>query len=444
MSETADQKLCLMPWVHLQVDPTGIVSPCAGNWKALSLGTVASQNLRKIWNGKPMRDLRLSFIQGKMPEGCEDCRLKEKWGSSPRLEMNKKFHELLSRVELTSPDGSLTEEPVSIGLDFSNRCNFRCRTCTLRYSSSIAKESFSSGRAAAPEARAFATNSGRAGSEGAGSDSDTTLAPNSDTTLAPTLAPESDTTLAPESETLLTTLGSFKEVHFSGGEPLLDDDHYRFLEALLVSGRNDVKLSYNTNLSVLEYSRWNITNLWSHFKNVLVFASFDAVGPQAELLRKGTTWSQVEENYFRLKKSVPHAQVKIYATVSAVNAFHLPTAIKKWMDLGMIREPGDLVVNVVVEPNYFCVQIFNEAERVQLANVYQDFLKTLDSTLRYSISTEIRRVLAAFTDPFDPVKRQAFRRANFTFDRIRSEKMVSAFPELMPLMLEESPGRFHD
>lgn len=385
----------------MMIDTDGTVTPCCRNFPAIKLGSARSQTADEIWNGEEMRKIRRQFLKGEIPKSCEDCGRRENWGTSLRQMMNEKFRSHFDRIQHTKEDGELPLiSPVSFGVRVSNLCNLRCRSCSTHFSSSLANEAAAfNGEAVVPVKRAF----------------------------------ESSEKISTWFQNVIPSL---EHVYFAGGEPLLDQHHYVFLEALLEAGKKDVELDYNTNLSTLVFKKWDITKMWSQFSRVRISASLDAVGVHAEILRKGTRWNEIEKNFKRLRDVVPHVDFGIFPTVSAMNAFHLPQAIRRWIEIGMIRKGSDLSVNVLTGPDHFCVRIFNDSERKTLIENYRDFAETLPYNLRASISSELNKVLGVFSEPLDSEGRKAFRYATFVFDRYRNEKLASVFPELVPVLYE--------
>jgi radical SAM protein with 4Fe4S-binding SPASM domain len=406
----SDQKsFCILPWVSLQIEADGSVLPCCRAPAKGVLGSVRRESAKEIWNAPAIRKIRRDMLAGRVPEGCAECHRRESWGEkSLRLESNERFRALLPIVERTRANGALPSDgPVCLGLRFSNLCNFRCRSCGSRNSSSLALE----------ESRTSGKPAGKAVSRAFQSSRDA-------------------------GKWVSPLLESLHYVYFAGGEPLLDDDHYVFLESLLAAGRKDVFLVYSTNFSTLSHGRWDVAKLWSRFDTVRIWASFDGVGEQAEILRKGTRWAEIERNFLRLRETAPNVGFGIFPTVSAMNAFHLPKALSRWIELGMIREPGDLLVNALTGPSHLCFRVFNERERKSLAECYRKYLENglprVSRALRAHVAGELDKVLATFREPFDPAQRKLFKRATFTLDRIRNERLISRFPELFDALYGEA------
>lgn len=380
------------------MDVDGSATPCCRS--DAKLGSVHADSLETIWNAPAIRDLRLALLRGEAPDACKNCHFVERaGGTSLRQESNRVYERFKDERNKTQIDGALkTSVPIDLGLRFSNLCNFKCRSCNPTSSSSIAQE-----LRAIPEAL------------------------QGDSVLR---AFDRDISAL---ESLIPTL---EGVYLVGGEPLLDETHYIFLERLLAAGRKDIRLVYNTNFSTLSYRQWSAPSLWAQFQEVTILASLDAVGARAEVLRKGTRWSKIEENFKRLKDEAPGVKFVVYPTVSAMNAFHLPEALSRFIDLGMLVRPENLKFNILISKECFSLRIFNDQEKSALKTLYRDFMKNL-----VGIAPETYRAIAAFLDeiiafqaPFSPAAREQFRMGTFTLDRLRSERFVDVFPELYEVL----------
>ena len=226
-----------------------------------------------------------------------------------------------------------------------------------------------------------------------------------------------------------------RKIYFAGGEPLLEEDHYLLLEKLIEKGRTNVTLSYNSNLSTLAIKNWNVLELWPKFRNVYVHASFDGIGDHAEVLRKGTSWAKLEENYEALRKVLPAKNLMIFPTISAMNAFHLPVAINHWIKLGWVKEVKDLRLNIVLGPARINLNILSLKEREELRKCYFDFIVSLrergmDQSFVENLKGQLELVLSSFSDVVWERQRVEFREWTRKLDQIRGEIFEDLFPEL--------------
>jgi len=92
-------------------------------------------------------------------------------------------------------------------------------------------------------------------------------------------------------------------MYFTGGEPLINGEHWDLLEELIAANRaHNITLVYNSNLTTLKYKDRNIADIWAHFKKVEIKCSIDAVGPTFEYIRSGAEWSRVSDNIDTLQQ----------------------------------------------------------------------------------------------------------------------------------------------
>ena len=82
--------------------------------------------------------------------------------------------------------------------------------------------------------------------------------------------------------------------------------------------------SLNANFSSLKYKDKDLIGYWKKFPQLKIWASLDAMGDTAEVIRKGTDWERIVKNMRAIKEQVPHAQFQITPTISIWNVFHFP------------------------------------------------------------------------------------------------------------------------
>jgi radical SAM protein with 4Fe4S-binding SPASM domain len=404
---------CILPWIHVRLNQDGNLFPCCRASEFYHYGSLKEQTFAEIWNGAPVRAMRLALKNGEAPPQCSDChKIESLGGVSARQEMNRHFAHAISRVEQTQADGTLAiQSLLYLDVRFSNLCNFRCRSCGPQNSSAWNDDAVQLG----------------------GVEATRVIRPKDD--------PDDLKKLLAE------ILPDLEWIYFAGGEPLLEDAHYELLESLIASGRTDVRLSYNTNFSTLERKAWRATDLWSRFKNVTVSASLDGAGEQGELLRKGMSWPRTEQNFRRLREKAPHVEFKIYSVITAMNAFHITDAIKTFLDNGMLQNPSQLQLNVALEPAYLAIHVLNEPERMQLRERYRSFVKSLEvlgsAGLKEHIANELERVLGYLASEVDHAARERFRLFTIRLDKLRGERFALLFPELFDAVYGDagtSPG----
>ena len=97
----SSSKICVLPWLHLNVNPSGSVSHCCVN-SSFIVGNLSSQSLSDIWNGEPMKLIRKQMMNGVEPFPCKSCFERERITSeSVRLHKNKFFNYSLDDISVS-------------------------------------------------------------------------------------------------------------------------------------------------------------------------------------------------------------------------------------------------------------------------------------------------------------------------------------------------------
>ena len=197
-------KGCILPWIHVHGSITGQYKACCFSEGSISpdqynLGD-HKKPITEIWNSEEYRTLRKDFLNDRIPVQCQaPCYDRENQGGhSHRQEMNFYWDKYakLQKEEFTDKEGFLKSPPIYLDIRFGNICNFRCRMCGSFASSQWREE---------------------------------------DVLLNRTVNPISDVwtnseTLWKELEKLLPYI---EELYFAGGEPLIQEGHYKLLHFLL-------------------------------------------------------------------------------------------------------------------------------------------------------------------------------------------------------------------
>ena len=249
------------------------MAPCCRSW------SVAANSIDEYWNHPNIQELRADMLAGKKNKRCEFCYQREESGFSS-LRLEAAHVDINAELAKTSPDGHHLVNLVSAEVRLSNLCNFKCRTCNGASSFAIAVET--------DEKQPIK------------------YALNSRTQLVDELKLHKDT---------------MKVMRFSGGEPLMHQEHWDLLEYFIEQGRTDMVLGYNTNGSIVTFKNKSIFEIWKHFAGIEVTMSLDAAGIKGEYWRNGTVWPKVVDNIIEMINN--GVNVGIHITVSWVNALSI-------------------------------------------------------------------------------------------------------------------------
>ena len=371
--------------------------------ETFAYGRLDEKSLTEIFNDAPAKQIRATLLQDRPFDACRNCYYLEKIGKrSLRQDGLADYSDSLKLLAETEQDGSLESSALLyLNLRFSNVCNFKCRSCGPDSSTSWQAELKSHGFPLQAKSVRVAAD-----------------VPNFWGSFDPHWK-------------------SLKHVYFAGGEPLLHDDHYSFLERLLENGRPDVSLSYNTNFSNLSFKGRSALAYWNRFKNVKISASFDGVGAHGELLRKGMDWQQTLHHFRLLRVMAPHVEFEVFPTVSVMNVFHITAALDEWIRVGMIRDKKHIQFNILNLPRHLNLNILNSEERDDLARHYREYLIRLKSSVGGELYGVIERELESVLRYFSPEiwhdERRRFRGMTDFLDHARGEKFLRLFPEHLGL-----------
>jgi MoaA/NifB/PqqE/SkfB family radical SAM enzyme len=394
---TKSKTFCIYPWIHLHASPTGEAFPCClAEYNAGNVGNCHTQTLKEIWQDKPMQQLRNNMLTEQPSAACTRCYELENSGFfSQRQSSNKHHGHHIKKLE------SNPFEMAYWDIRFSNLCNLKCRSCGHIYSSQW-----------------FQDQVKLAGPEWGKQHKPLMLAGKNETDLV---------------NQLLEHIDHVEQIYFAGGEPLMMEQHYIILDELERRGRFDVKLIYNTNFTQVKFKNRSVFDYWRKFKSVSVGASLDDFGARAEYIRKGTKWSDVEENRREMMRVCPSVDFYVSPTLSIMNALHLPDFHRYMVDQGLINVQ-DLHVNNLLDPPYYRIDIATPEYKQQIQAKYIkhiEWLRDKDPLNRATVGFESAVNFLTAKDNSSLIPK--FWQKTDQLDVIRKENCLDIIPELQAL-----------
>ena len=382
---------CILPWIHLYSNPDGTVLPCCVGDYRQSMGNVQGSDINKVFNNDNFKEMRKNMLAGKRCSQCSACYRDEDAGNSSfRKHSNEQFEKHIDdAIKNTNADGTLDSFQLRyLDIRWSNICNFKCRSCGPLYSSSWATEH---------KQKNVYTFAG-------GINNDDLY------------------------EQFLPHFDTIEEFYFAGGEPLLTDKHYDILEYLIEHNRTDVKLRYNTNMSVLKYKSKNVLELWKKFSNVYIGASLDSWGPRAEYIRHGTEWKTIENNLKKIKDEAPHIHLQTNTVVSILNIKTLTQFIDYMLtnNLVDVKNYNPHFYNIM-NPDFLSLSLLTDKERKEVIDTIQEYSIIHKGNIEYSLKAVINGLK---TIKHDPSLKQLFKKEISYYDILRNENGANTFPEL--------------
>jgi len=399
-----NKTFCMLPWTGINIEPNSRVSPCC-EFQG-SLGDSSTHSLETIWNSSLWKQIRTKMLAGQPVEACNKCYQKESMGRDTlRLSVNRLLVDQIGTVNLTQDDGHLDQFHLSHwDMRYNNLCNLACRSCSPDASSSWHQ----------PAVKLGLIDADRTPMLIAGRDNNDIF------------------------QQIVQHIGHVKQIYFAGGEPSMIDKFYDILELLDAHGRNDVNLVYNINMSRLSLSKRSLLNLWQRFPNVSIGASLDGEYQRGEYLRQGLKWDDVVNNRRMMQDLCPHIDFWVNATVSILNALHLPDFHQSWVEKKLIK-PEDFNVHLLFSPGYLRVDHSPDSMKDKIKQVYNrhlDWLIPKDSLGRATYGFRSVMNYIENNHEFDPVD---FWHKIQQLDQFHNTDMMHCFPELSFLQDNKQP-----
>ena len=349
---------CPIPWIFEAVKANGDIRVCCHADEHKGKGVVydshgraynAGRNeLSESRNADKMRRIRRNMLNGVWSDECGRCKKEEENGLvSRRSWENKTWEFTIEKArEVTQVDGTIdvNETPVTYwDLRFGNFCNLRCRMCGPQDSS------------------AWYDDWARLGKEFNADPEDFEWANN-----------EHFWTQLEEN------IPNMEWVYLAGGEPLLIERHYDFLEKCIAMDCSMyITLEYNTNLTFLPE---RVTEAWKHFKEVRVGASIDGYGKVFEYQRYPAKWDKIYDNLKLLDNMPDNIQSHLAFTVTAYNVNHMPDFMMwKLSKSGFKRINSSnirpiLSYHMAHKPEYLNIRVLPEKYKLETTKKFKQFV----------------------------------------------------------------------
>ena len=391
---------CMLPWMHLHAFPDGRAYPCCFGLDRYPVGNANKDSIKEIFNGDKMKQIRKNMLENKPCRECAKCYDQEKSGFfSLRLSSNKHFGHMIGLTESTQSDGTADFVIKYWDIRFSNLCNMSCRSCGTWFSSNWYED----------HKKIYGRDPGH------------------DKIMRVGRTPTDIW------EQLLENFDHVEQFYFAGGEPLIMEEHYRILKELDRRKMYHVRLIYNTNFSKLQFKDMNVLELWNKFDSVSIGASLDAEGPRAELMRKGTKWSDIIDNRKKMMEISPNVDFYVSSTVGLVNALHVPDFHKSWVEKGYIK-PDGFNFNLLQWPTWQRMDMLPIEYKKRIEEKYLEHIKWLNN--KDSLTRATKGFESAIKWMYDKDTIQHlphFFELTKKYDSVRNEKITDVFPELKEL-----------
>jgi organic radical activating enzyme len=367
---------CPIPWIFQAVRANGDIRVCCQANVTKNQGVIrkldgtaynAGQDvLEESRNAEMMKNIRLNMLNGVWSEECGRCKKEEENGLvSRRTYENQQWKFTIDEARSkTTSDGTISDVPVIYyDLRFGNFCNLKCRMCGPTDSSAWYDDWIK-----LTGTNKFKDTSGEVSilEDSKGYYSTEFDWPNHE----------------PFWDQLESNVHNIQHVYFAGGEPMLIERHYDFLERCIDQDvAKNMIIEYNTNMSTLPT---RVTKLWESFKQVRVGASIDGMGSMLEYQRYPAKWEKTLRNLEYLDSMPANIIAWLAFTVTAYNVNHMIDFMKwKLVKSGFIKINSTnrrpiITHHVAHNPKHLNIRVLPHQYKQELTEKFYDFLKWVE------------------------------------------------------------------
>lgn len=427
---------CPIPWNFQAIRANGDIRICCQANVTANQGVIrkpdgtaynaGKDDLTESRNAELMKNVRVNMMNGVWSEECGRCKSEEENGlTSRRSYENEQWRYNFDKVKNdTAPDGTIDPEKFPIvyyDLRFGNFCNLKCRMCgptdsNAWYEDWMTLTGTNSFKDTSGQMEIVKTKKGL----------------------------EVSAFNWVENEAFWTQLESsihnIQHVYFAGGEPMLIERHYEFLEKCIAAdAAKNIVIEYNTNMSTLPSK---VTTLWTKFKQVRVGASVDGKGAVVEYQRYPVKWDKIHRNLLTLDQLPPNIIGWLAFTVTVYNVTHM-IDFMKWK----LTESGFKKINssarrpiithhVAHHPKHLNIRVLPDEYKLEVTAKFQEFVEWANATeFPKRIKSEAEIIAKGVTNYMNSESYYDKHWKEFVdyttkLDEIRGESFLNIVPEL--------------
>lgn len=387
---------CSALWTAIYQSPNGSISPCCV-WNG-SLGNVNNTSIEDVFNSEYVNRLKNKMLDGKKIHQCKYCYNIEKHtnSESTRHFFNKHF---IDKIEWESSDVQF----VYWDLRISNLCNFKCRMC----SHGLSSEWYNDWKSLGNEPK------------------------------------EKVVKIDDKSNFWQQLKEHYKyvdSIYFAGGEPFMNEHHYKILEDLVDRKLYDTKIIVNTNASITHWKKKKVLDYYKPFNNVIFGFSIDGSYEVGEYIRKGLDYKQWKKNvkeyvdYITEKDSWDITYLFQFA-YGVTNIHNICDFIVDLLKDGLITKYCQFQFQPIVNPVEQSIKsvpppIFEKFKKdvSKITNILIEY--GLDDRTIEPIIIDLNKIITYIgNNPFDKTNLIEFYRKQEQLDKIRNENIYDIVPD---------------
>jgi len=411
---------CAMLWMSQSYRANGDIRVCCQAQHGPTGGILKDEdsnvlnakdsNLQDIRNAPLAKEMRVAMMKGERHPECVRCHTEEDAGMFSRRKVENKlwikggWNQIKEEdrftwdylLENTKEDGTINTEAIGnsfFDVRFGNLCNLKCRMCgptdsNMWYDDQVKlwgdtyKDSHGT-------VKLIKNNKGKH-------------------------EPEVNVYDWHESESyweqMETHIPNIKKLYIVGGEPLMIDQHYAFLQKCVDKGyAKNIIVEYNSNITNIPERAWNI---WKHFRQIGIGASIDAVGELNRYIRYPSNFDKIWENLERLSSAEGNFRVWLASTISVYNVYELPDIMKFFIENTLPRVNDDDLKPIMTPhplhgPQFLNIRMLPKHVKDVISKRYKEAIPILDKVIDENIESttrneaskkQIRKILNQYID----------------------------------------------
>ena len=384
---------CPIPWIFQAVRNNGDIRVCCQANVTPNQGVVrhpdgtsynaGRDSFDEAKNAELMKSIRKNMLDGVWSEECGRCQQEEQAGLESRrmYELRAWDYTLADAKKDTQPDGTITVRSSYYDLRFGNLCNLACRMCgptdshtwyeqwaeyhgSTKYQDTHGEVELKRNE----KGRLYTTDYDWHNSESFW-------------------------------DQIEMNIPYIQHVYMAGGEPMMIERHYEFLNKCIGSGHaGNITIEYNTNMTSLPP---RVLEMWKQFKQIRVGCSIDGMGEVLEYQRWPVKWKQAINNLNKVDNLPDNVTAWVAFTVTAYNIFHLPEFMlwklkeSGWKKINSSPQKPIITHHVAHGPKRANIRLLPSELKLKVHNHYDyyKFKVATDPDLNEKIKKKFNKIL---------------------------------------------------
>ena len=375
--ENVPEIYCPSMWKSVHVDVDGYLTPCClfihkEDKKTRIEDIPEGETIEKVLL-EEFQEYRDDLSAGKWPSGCNQCKFAEEEGRSSKRLQDLQWNTMKDHEgNLVYPTSETNVSLEYLQLKTGRLCNLECTICTPSCSTSIASTHLKQGLITREQYDRL----------------------------------HQEIAWSNNLDELVKMNSKYYRIDIAGGEPLMNKEHFQWLDQLPDEEKSNTQLLYNTN-GTQRPSEKEI-EIWSKFKGVWITFSIDAAYKKFESLRVNAKWDKVFENIKYctneiVKKQLKHQTESGYTNTAIVMTIHKGN-VNEIFNLYEATKELDWVQQDYINYNYLyypesmAIHNMKAEDMIETVKNFDDNIHKLPPGKMHNEAVNIRNSIQGFLD----------------------------------------------